>query len=129
MAWPETVRKDDLRVEYYRGSGKGGQKKNKTSSACRITHLPTGHVASCEASRFQHKNREQAFRKLVDRLIPIMKAEAQYIDECQKAAKDVIRNYHEKRNEVVDKRTGLRYDLNRILNGDLDELHKDLMSQ
>ncbi len=42
MAWPNTVRKDDLKIEFYRGSGPGGQHRNKTSSACRITHKITG---------------------------------------------------------------------------------------
>ena len=64
MAWPENVRKADLRVEYFRGSGKGGQKRNKTSSACRITHIPTGRTASSEATRSQTNNRADAFTKL-----------------------------------------------------------------
>ncbi len=119
--WPKDVRKSDLRIEYYRGSGPGGQKKNKTSSACRLTHVPTGIQAQCEDDRQQHKNREIAFRRLAKKLTPLM---------TTKSTKEIsdrrIRNYHEPRNEVRDVRipnktwtySGVIYgnDLDKIIN-------------
>jgi len=77
MAWPNTVRKDDLRIEFYRGSGPGGQHRNKTSSACRITHKITGISAQCEDERCQHKNKKIAFRRLAAKLVPLMKKEVE----------------------------------------------------
>lgn len=56
--------KNDFKIEYLRGSGKGGQKKQKTSSACRITHELSGVSRFCQDHREQHRNREQAFSKL-----------------------------------------------------------------
>lgn len=77
MAWPDTVRKSDLRIDYYRGSGAGGQHRNKTDSACRITHLPTGLVGQSENSKHQRQNRTLAFRRLCAKLVPLMKAKDQ----------------------------------------------------
>jgi len=59
-----TLTKKDFRLDYYRGSGKGGQHRNKTSSACRITHLETGFCATSEDERSQHQNRKLAFNRL-----------------------------------------------------------------
>lgn len=71
--WPNDVTEKDLRIDYYRGSGNGGQKKQKTSSACRIVHIPTGLMACAEDSRSQTQNRKNAFRRLADKLVPLMK--------------------------------------------------------
>lgn len=60
-----TLTKNDFDLQFYRGTGNGGQKKNKTSSACRITHKETGYVACCEEHREQHRNKAEAFNKLV----------------------------------------------------------------
>jgi len=117
--WPSSVDKSQLRIEYFRGSGAGGQKRNKTSSACRITHIPTGHVAACEAHRGQAKNRAEAFRKLAEKLVPTMKAAARYAPLRERIEKR-IRTYHEPRGDVIDHRVPeerFRYDT--VLGGDI----------
>lgn len=74
MAWPNDVRKSDLRIDTYRGSGAGGQHRNKTDSAVRITHLPTGISAQAEDERDQSRNKKLAFRRLCNKLVPLMKS-------------------------------------------------------
>jgi peptide chain release factor 1 len=128
MSWPESVRRDQLRIEYYRGSGKGGQKRNKTSSACRITHLPTGHVAACENHRGQTKNREEAFRRLAELLVPLMR-EAARVGPLRKRVEKRIRSYHEPRGEVTDHRVSdEKFSYSRVLDGDLGAVHLAVMA-
>lgn len=115
MAWPQTVRKSDLRIDYYRGSGPGGQHRNKTDSACRITHIPTGLVAQSEDQRRQNQNRGVAFRRLCVKLEPLMRKAAQA--ETIKINKEVIRTYHEPRQQVKDHRIKGSWNYNRILEG------------
>lgn len=125
MSWPETVRKSDLRIDFYRGSGKGGQHRNKTDSACRLTHLPTGRVAQCEEERSQHLNRAKAFRRLANQLAPMMIA-AQKTEVTQKHLK-TIRTYHEQRRTVKDHRTGKVYPLGRVMDGkELEAMQRDV---
>lgn len=101
--WPETVRKSDLRIDFYRGSGAGGQKRNKTSNCCRITHLPTGLSAYAEDTRSASKNRSLAFRRLVEKLHPLM---VEALTTRPPAPKmELVRTYHDKRG-VKDHRTG-----------------------
>lgn len=119
--WPETVRKSDLRIEYYRGSGAGGQKKNKTSSACRLTHLPTGHVASSESGRSQTANRHDAFRKLSAVLVPLMQKAARTSAAVERC-KERVRTYHEPRGTVTDHRTGRTAPYSKVLDGDIEVL-------
>jgi peptide chain release factor 1 len=113
--WPQNVTKSDLRIDYYRGSGKGGQKKNKTSSACRITHIPTGISAQCEDTRSQPQNQKLAFLRLADKLVPIMKNKAKPV--LVKDTSRRVRTYHEPRNEVKDHTTGKTYSFDEFLNG------------
>ncbi len=123
MGWPGNVDKSQLRIEYYRGSGAGGQKRNKTSSACRITHVPTGLAATCEAGRSQSQNRATAFKKLCYKLVPLMKAEQ--VKERYPST-ERVRTYHERRGKVTDHRTEKDYPYNQVLDGDLDKLLRDL---
>ena len=61
-----TIGPKDFRVEYFRGSGAGGQKRNKTSSACRITHIPSGAVGECQEERTQSVNKKRALQRLTE---------------------------------------------------------------
>lgn len=121
MTWPNTVTKKDLRIDYYRGSGKGGQHRNKTDSAVRITHIPTGLVAQSEEHKEQPKNKKQAFIRLTEKLVPIMKKAL--ISEKHTPSKEVIRTYHEPRDSVKDKRVEKTYSYTRFIEGKcLDDL-------
>ena len=126
MAWPENVRKSDLRIEFYRGSGAGGQHRNKTSSACRITHLPTGVTSKCEEGRHQQENKTKAFRKLAVLLIPLMRSALRQAssnsNSNEKPLNSRVRSYHQQRNEVLDVRIAKTFRYTDILDGDLDEL-------
>jgi len=128
MSWPETVRKEDLRIDYYRGSGKGGQKRNKTSSACRITHIPTGIYAQAEDERYQNRNKKLAFKRLVEKLVPLMKK----INKTQEhnISKERIRSYNEPRQQVKDHRTNKDYSYNDILYGNgLEIILEDILKE
>ena len=128
MAWPQTVRKEDLRIDYYRGSGKGGQHRNKTDSACRITHLPTGIVAKSEDQRKQPQNRKTAFKRLAEKLIPLMKKAAK--PETRATSDERVRNYHEPRQQVKDHTVDKTYDYSDVLNGKgLDKIMEDRVVQ
>ena len=118
----------DLRTDVYRSSGAGGQHVNKTESAVRITHVPSGIVAACQTERSQHSNRDRAMKMLRAKLY---EAEVQKRN-TEKAAieatkSDVgwgsqIRNYVLDQSRIKDLRTGIeRTDTQRVLDGDLDE--------
>lgn len=126
MAWPNTVRKSDLRIDYYRGSGAGGQHRNKTDSACRITHLPTKIVAQAEDERYQHQNRRLAFRRLCAKLVPLMRQAHQ--SEKQKKVTERVRTYHEPRNQVKDERVkGKTWSYSTVVDGNgLDDIISQL---
>ena len=102
MAWPDDVTKKDLRIDTFRGSGPGGQHRNKTDSAVRITHLPTGTAAVSQSERSQHINKRLAFRQLCAKLLPLMKREIQR--ERYAAGHERVRTYHEPEQRVTDKR-------------------------
>lgn len=118
----------DLRIDVYRASGAGGQHVNRTESAVRITHEPSGIVVQCQTDRSQHKNKDRAMSQLRAKLYEMelkKKQEQAQATEDEKA--DIgwgsqIRNYVLDQSRIKDLRTGLeRTDTQRVLDGDLDE--------
>lgn len=124
--WPENVAKKDVKVQYYRGSGSGGQNRNKRDSACRMTHLPTGLAATAEEHKTQHQNWKAAWKRLSDKLVPLMKAAAN--GEARTPCTDVVRTYHEPRQQVKDHRIkGKTWSYKDVLNGKgLDSIIEEL---
>jgi peptide chain release factor 2 len=120
----------DLRIDTYRSSGKGGQHVNKTDSAVRITHLPTGIVVQCQNERSQHKNKAMAMKVLRSRLYEMkLQEQSAKMDELHKTKKDIawgsqIRSYVLHPYKMIkDHRTNLEVgNVQKILDGDLDEL-------
>ena len=120
----------DLRIDVYRASGAGGQHVNKTESAVRITHLPTGIVVACQSERSQHQNKDAAMKILRSKLYE--EAERQKHQEMADERKsqvgtgdrsERIRTYNYPQGRVTDHRIGLTlHKLEQILNGDLTEL-------
>lgn len=122
------INPDDLRVDTYRASGAGGQHINKTSSAIRITHLPTGIVVACQNERSQHQNREMAMRMLKSKLVEIKEREhLEKIEDIKGVQKEIawgsqIRSYVFMPYTLAkDHRTGFESgNINAVMNGDLD---------
>ena len=120
----------DLEIDTFRSSGAGGQHINKTSSAIRITHIPTGTVVECQDERSQHKNKEKAMKVLRARLYDAEKAKHDAEIAGERKAQvgtgdrsERIRTYNYPQGRVSDHRINLTlYKLEQILNGDLDEL-------
>jgi len=120
----------DLQIDTYRSGGAGGQHINKTESAIRITHIPTGIVVTCQDERSQHKNREKAMKVLRSKLFEM--ARQQQENEVAQARKsqvgtgdrsERIRTYNYPQGRVTDHRIGLTlYRLEEILDGDIDEI-------
>ena len=118
----------DVRVDYYRASGAGGQHINKTSSAVRMTHLPTGIVAQCQSQRSQHQNKEQCLRLLRAKLYELelekREKEKQAIDGEQQAIEwgSQIRSYvFQPYTLVKDNRTGVETgNIQAVMDGGLD---------
>src|ERR1700685_1404311 len=124
----------DLRIDTYRSSGAGGQHVNKTDSAIRITHLPTGLVVECQDERSQHKNRSRALSLLRARLLAAER-EKQHSEKAQARKLQVgsgdrserIRTYNFPQGRVIDHRINLTlYKLDDVMNGNLDELIRAL---
>jgi peptide chain release factor 2 len=124
------VDENDLRIDTYRSTGAGGQHVNKTDSAVRITHLPTGIVVQCQNERSQHKNKAMAMKFLKSRLYEMeLQKHRKKLDELNKAKKDIawgsqIRSYILHPYKLVkDHRTNLEVgNVNRVLDGDIDDL-------
>ncbi len=126
----------DLQIDTYRASGAGGQHVNKTSSAIRITHLPTGVVVTCQDQRSQHKNKDRAMSVLRSRLYDLEqnKLDSQVSADRKKQVgtgdrSERIRTYNFHQSRVTDHRINLTiYKLDDILNGDLDQLIDPLIA-
>lgn len=120
----------DLQIDTYRSGGAGGQHVNKTESAIRITHIPTGVVVECQDERSQYKNKEKALKVLRSRLYEKMQQEQNAAIASDRRAQvgtgdrsERIRTYNYPQGRVTDHRIGLTlYKLDQILNGALDEL-------
>lgn len=120
----------DLKIDTFRSSGAGGQHINKTSSAIRITHLPTGTVVECQDERSQYKNKDKAFKVLKSRLLKEKQdKQASEIAANRKSQvgtgdrSERIRTYNYPQGRLTDHRIGLTlYKLEDILNGNLDEV-------
>lgn len=131
------INDDDLRVDTFRASGAGGQHVNKTSSAVRITHVPTGIVVQCQTERSQHKNKDYAMKILRSRLyqhfLEIEKAKQADREPDKKKIEwgSQIRSYvFHPYNLVKDHRTGIETsDVQRVMDGDLDIFISGYLSQ
>ncbi len=127
----------DLRVDTYRASGAGGQHVNKTDSAVRLTHLPTGIVVECQDERSQHKNRARAMSLLQAKLldVEITKREQEQAQTRKSLVgsgdrSERIRTYNYPQGRVTDHRINLTlYKLDEILEGDLDQVVDPLISE
>lgn len=122
------IRPEDIKMDVYRASGAGGQKVNKTSSAVRLTHIPTGIVVACQVERSQHQNREVAMRMLKSKLIEIKEREnLEKIEDIKGVQKEIawgsqIRSYVFMPYTLVkDHRTNYESgNINAVMDGDLD---------
>jgi peptide chain release factor 1 len=124
------INEDDLRIDFFRASGAGGQHVNKTDSAVRITHIPTGIVVTCQDERSQHKNKAKAMKVLRARLFDLARQEVIQKEQDKRRAMvgtgercERIRTYNFPQNRVSDHRIGLTlYKLDTIMEGEMDEL-------
>ncbi len=124
------IKDEDIRVDLYRSSGAGGQKVNKTETAIRITHFPTGIVVTCQDERSQLKNKEKAFRVLRARLYDYYSGKASGEEAANRKSlvgtgdrSERIRTYNFPQSRITDHRIGLSlHDMEGFLSGDLDEM-------
>lgn len=124
------INPSDLQIDTFRSSGAGGQHVNKTESAIRITHIPTGTVVECQDERSQYKNKDRAMKILRSRILEAERRKQSEAIAGERRAQvgtgdrsERIRTYNYPQGRVTDHRIGLTlYRLEAILNGDLDEL-------
>jgi peptide chain release factor 1 len=125
----------DLRIDVYRSSGPGGQSVNTTDSAVRITHVPTGVVASCQNEKSQLQNKEQAMRILRSRLLAIAQERADAAASADRRSQvrtvdrsERVRTYNFPENRISDHRVGYKaYNLDQVLDGDMHNVIQALV--
>lgn len=126
----------DIKMEVFRASGAGGQHVNKTSSAVRLIHVPTGMVAECQTERSQVQNREYAMKLLMSRLYEVEKKKRDSELENERRSQignadrsEKIRTYNYPQGRITDHRIGMSiYQMENFLNGDLDEMIDNLIA-
>lgn len=131
------IRPDDIRIDVFRASGAGGQHVNKTESAVRITHLPTGIVAECQDDRSQHRNKDKAMKVLATRIRDRQQRDAQASEAATRKSlvgsgdrSERIRTYNFPQGRVTDHRINLTlYKISQIMDGELDELTSALVAE
>ncbi|TAK91598.1 MAG: peptide chain release factor 1 [Burkholderiaceae bacterium] len=131
------LRPDEIRIDVFRASGAGGQHVNKTESAVRITHLPTGIVAECQDGRSQHQNKDKAMRVLIARIRDQQVGEQQAKEAATRKSligsgdrSERIRTYNFPQGRMTDHRINLTlYKLDFIMAGDLDEITNALIAE
>jgi peptide chain release factor 1 len=131
------INPSDVRVDTFRASGAGGQHINKTDSAVRLTHMPTGIVVECQDGRSQHKNKEQAFRVLAARIKDKQTREQQAKEAAERKSligsgdrSERIRTYNFPQGRVTDHRINLTlYKIDFIMDGDLADLTNALIAE
>ena len=124
------IRQEDIRIDTYRASGHGGQYINRTDSAVRITHMPTGLVVTCQDENSQLKNKEKAMRVLKSRLYDLLQSQQDAAYAQNRKAQvgtgernERIRTYNFPQGRVTDHRAGLTlYKIDAIMDGELDEI-------
>jgi peptide chain release factor 1 len=131
------IRPEDLRIDVYRAGGAGGQHVNKTESAVRITHIPTGIVAICQDEKSQHKNKAQAMKVIASRILQAERdRQNAAVADTRRALvgsgdrSERIRTYNFPQGRVTDHRINLTlYSLDRIMEGEIQPLVDGLASQ
>lgn len=117
--------KKDFKIDWFSGTGAGGQHRNKHQNCCRITHIATGIREQGTASKERITNQKEAFTKLAKRIVEYLIPKKDYIVNTS-----VIRNYNESRNEVHDKASKLKQSYKTVINdlGPMIESRKEIMS-
>jgi len=111
--------KKDFKLEWYSGSGAGGQHRNKHQNCCRITHIESGLTANGTSSRSRLTNQREAFEELARKVLLYYNTG----EDGRRDTTEVIRNYHAVRNEVHDKASGLKQTYKQVvLDGDLSDM-------
>lgn len=131
------IKTDDLAIDTYRASGAGGQHINKTDSAIRITHIPTGIVVTCQEARSQHENRDRAMQMLRTKIYDEMNQRAEAERGSERKLKvgtgdrsEKIRTYNYPQNRVTDHRIGFTLQqLEKVIDGDLDLVINALINE